>query len=294
MSATVDYGLVKTVVAIENPMVRRGTVELLRQTGFRNVVEASSFVKMHEIINNEEVDLIIANTSMSDIFVGQAIRDLRTELKSSACFTIAILLAETNDHDFLRKVIDCGPDDVLLMPFSPQQLVDRVKILAERRKPFIATFNYVGPDRRKQPRTEGEVIPLVDVPNPLKAKARKANPATLKAAGEAALQRLTTLRIQRGAIQLRWLSEAIRKLTKDVNGVAPEISRHLNLMLAVTQDLRLRTNTWSNTRLLDYLQDLENAASSAVNNDAPLDPGKIDMVLDVASKVAADISRVLS
>lgn len=63
-----------------------------------------------------------------------------------------------------------GADDMMVKPFSAKQVQDRLVNLIEARKSFVVTADYIGPDRRRQPR-EGIQIPLFDVPNTLRMKA---------------------------------------------------------------------------------------------------------------------------
>lgn len=63
-----------------------------------------------------------------------------------------------------------GADDMMAKPFSAKQVQDRLANLIEARKSFVVTADYIGPDRRRQPR-EGIQIPLFDVPNTLRMKA---------------------------------------------------------------------------------------------------------------------------
>lgn len=73
------------------------------------------------------------------------------------------------DQDLVEKVADCGADALLVKPFAPKQLIERIEFLANRRKKFVVTSGYVGPDRRKD-QTRESPIPLIDVPNTLRAK----------------------------------------------------------------------------------------------------------------------------
>lgn len=295
MALKTDYGNVRTMLAIENPMVRRGAMGLLNQIGFKNIIELSNFVKIHQIVNEEEVDLIIANTNIADFFVGQVFKEMRHSLKSITTFAVTVLLCQQADHDYLHKVIDCGPDDVVLMPFSPQQLIDRVKNFTERRKPFIVTYNYVGPDRRKAPRTDGgEVIPLVDVPNLLQARARSGSNPNLKEDADKALQRLIMLKIQRDAVQIRWLCDAIRKLIVASKHDDPAMYENLNGISVACADLKARTASWTNERLQSLMAETDAALASALANHTRVDIRAAERSIDVAIKISAEISRVLS
>lgn len=70
----------------------------------------------------------------------------------------------------LMRFNSTGADDIMVKPFSAKQVQDRLANLIEARKNFVVTADYLGPDRRRQPR-EGIQIPLFDVPNTLRMKA---------------------------------------------------------------------------------------------------------------------------
>ena len=67
--------------------------------------------------------------------------------------------------------MNSGPDDLLLIPFAPDQIMSRLKILVERRKPFVVTHDYIGPDRRTAPRPGTTSATQFQVPNPARAQA---------------------------------------------------------------------------------------------------------------------------
>ena len=48
----------------------------------------------------------------------------------------------------MRSAVDSGADDFVLRPFSTDVLAQRIAAIVERRKPFVISTGYVGPDRR--------------------------------------------------------------------------------------------------------------------------------------------------
>ena len=57
---------------------------------------------------------------------------------------------------------------MLTLPMSVSKLESAVKTLIDRRKPFVVTSAYFGPDRRKGKHSDGEQVPLITVPNSLR------------------------------------------------------------------------------------------------------------------------------
>ena len=70
----------------------------------------------------------------------------------------------------LMRFNNTGADDMMVKPFSTKQVQDRLTNLIDTRRSFVVTADYIGPDRRRQPR-EGIQIPLFDVPNTVRLKA---------------------------------------------------------------------------------------------------------------------------
>lgn len=68
------------------------------------------------------------------------------------------------------KMINAGVDLLVAAPMSPKQVLDRVEAMVYSRLPFVVTSSYIGPDRRKDHGRE-QTVPLIDVPNTLRAKA---------------------------------------------------------------------------------------------------------------------------
>ena len=85
-------------------------------------------------------------------------------------FTPALTIAISWDPT--AKLVDqfagSGADYLVAAPFSPKQIIDRIRAIVHHRTPFVVTSDYIGPDRRDGGR--GTELPLIDVPNSLRAK----------------------------------------------------------------------------------------------------------------------------
>ena len=66
-------------------------------------------------------------------------------------FIVIIVTAWENNNALVGRVINSGADDLLLRPFSTAVLGNRIRTHVERRKGFVITSEYVGPDRRNDP-----------------------------------------------------------------------------------------------------------------------------------------------
>ncbi|MFO1247578.1 MAG: hypothetical protein U1E93_04990 [Alphaproteobacteria bacterium] len=64
-------------------------------------------------------------------------------------FIVIIVTAWEKSSALINKVVSSGADDLILRPFSTASLGQRIETHIDRRKGFVITTDYVGPDRRK-------------------------------------------------------------------------------------------------------------------------------------------------
>jgi len=106
----------------------------LKSAGF-SIIKASNGLEALELIENHSPDLIILDwmmPKMSGIDVCRTLRS-RSETKQTP---IIILSARSEDSD-KSLGLDTGADDYISKPFSPRELVSRVKALLRRARPAL-------------------------------------------------------------------------------------------------------------------------------------------------------------
>ena len=205
----VDYSTVSTLIAIDNQIVRRGVMDALKHAGFGKCAEAASQPAFQEALEKTSFDLIIMVSEFGGFPMAPMISQMRLGRATHHPFPIVMMLLAEGEKDYVRRVVDCGPDYILLMPVAPGPILARVEELAVRRRPFVVTFDYVGPDRRKEIRPGTEQLQQFVVPNPLAARVKGATDQQLQHQVDLAKISLHNLRMERYAVQLRWLANAL-------------------------------------------------------------------------------------
>ena len=104
-------------------------------------------------------------------------------------------------------MVNSGADDLLLRPFSTALLGSRIEAHIERRKGFVITTDYVGPDRRKRRQARRSNAEMFDPPNSLKMKAKEKLTADaiakrLDAELKAARDKLNSEKLRRDSFQV--------------------------------------------------------------------------------------------
>jgi len=192
---------------VYDPVVsnRNATRASLNSLGFRKVELAASLDILEAALKQHSPDLLLAELAGTETEICRVMQSVRQGLLAWNPFTIMMVTTWRRDGSVVGQVLNSGADDLVARPFSTTQLGDRIKALIERRKRFIVTHDYIGPDRRRDPnRSGGEGF---EVPNPLMLRAMEGltdNEAEHRIAAdvEHGKEILNAEKLRRDAIQL--------------------------------------------------------------------------------------------
>jgi len=260
-----NFNDVTSLLAIDNPSVRRGLHDFFKAADFGVLTEVSTHVQLHKALEEQSPDLIVTAAELDGFFIGHMISAIRNTRLGGHPFPVVVMLSPMAGHEYLKQVIDSGPDDVLLMPVAPDQLLTRIRALTKRRKPFVVTQDYIGPDRRGKRRPGGEAVPLVDVPNPLSVKVAKGNLTLLRREIETTADSLNAMKLARYAVQIKWLSEAILKMHRDDRVDRPTLGTHAQRLCQIAEDVKLRAAVFADASI-NGLADALTAAAETIDD----------------------------
>ena len=196
------FGRLKTLVFIAADKLREGIIAALRAQGFRELQEARSIEDFGECVRQDSVDLIITLNRLDEIAVGDVVRDLRLGLLQCDPFPIVLALLPNADKSEVMATLDSGVDDLLLFPLSSDILVKRIKQFTQDRRPFVVTHDYIGPDRRLNPRANQAGITLIKVPNPVRSRAVGVSDRDIRRAIEEAALVIDRDKLKQNALHL--------------------------------------------------------------------------------------------
>jgi|GEM_PF-1353043 DNA-binding response OmpR family regulator len=146
----------------------RTTRYAMQQIGFREIESISTVRELRRRVQEDAPHLLVAETGDTEAEVFRLVRAIRAGELSNNPFAAILLTSWKRDTAVVREAIGCGADDVIIRPFSTTFAEERIRVLVRARKPFIATSDYIGPDRRKDATREGGA-PAIRAPNMLKA-----------------------------------------------------------------------------------------------------------------------------
>ena len=121
-------------------------------------------------LQSDPPDLLVAEVTGAESETCALIQAVRQGQLGDNPFIVIIATTWRRDGSIIGQVLNSGADDLVARPVSTTMLGERVRLLAERRKGFVVTSDYIGPDRRRDPRADGASAECVEAPNPLKLR----------------------------------------------------------------------------------------------------------------------------
>ncbi len=231
-----NLGEVRTVLSDGMPASRNTLRSIIYDFGFREIALLNSVVGVAEHLDATPVDLLICDTDLPDGDICDVIHKVRHGECGTDPFLPVISVTWEPTPDVVQKVVRSGADILLTLPVSNELLAEAMERLIRKRKPFVVTSEYIGPDRRGKPRSDEWQTPLVEVPNPLRSRATGVSDDHLY---ERSLEKINDQKIERHAQQISYLVKVIvdhfTDGPRDRNIVA-----HLERLTFVAQDMKLR------------------------------------------------------
>lgn len=126
----------KILICDDEALIRNVLKEYLLQEDYE-VIEASNGIEAIDILKNQDVDLIVMDIMMPKMDGYQAIKEIKS-IKDIPCI---ILSARQEEFDKLIG-FDIGIDDYVTKPFSPKELVARIKAVLKRTVDDEIFFKY--------------------------------------------------------------------------------------------------------------------------------------------------------
>ena len=139
---------------------RNATRAALYMLGFRHIETVPTLEAFAEFIGKNPPDLALCEAQGADEELCNLIQNLRQGAGYNP-FLVVIVTAWVNSSGLVGRVLNSGADDLLLRPFSVAQLGQRVRTHIERRKGFVITTDYVGPDRTRRDSTRPSNVELL-------------------------------------------------------------------------------------------------------------------------------------
>jgi DNA-binding response OmpR family regulator len=249
-------------VLIYDPVAanRTATRTALYALGFRRTVTVSTLEDFIESMQQNAPDIALCEVQGAPEELCATIQHMRQGGTGYNPFIVIIVTAWEKNTTLINKVLSSGADDLLLRPFSTALLGQRIETHIERRKGFVITTDYVGPDRRKD-NCRPSNVEIFEPPNSLKMKAKDKLPSEaiarkLDAELKTAREMLTNEKLRRDSFQVCILW----RLIQDAPLVAGQVSPDLIKLQVLTKSIVTRSRDSEFEAAVEWCQGVMAAA----------------------------------
>lgn len=253
----------------------------LQAIGTGDIVQTGNMAGVRNAVLEGDVDVLICDTVMPEGDLCELISDIRHARLGEDPFLIIMTLISHPTKELIGRAVSAGADDILLKPFDPHQLCERVKGFAKTRKKFVVTTNYVGPDRRQKPRSEGLEVPQIKVPNPLQMRVTGGmRRSEMRRVSQQAYVAINHQKVERHVMQVAWLMERLEPHFDGREALDQETYQsHLDRLLAVAIDLENRISETHLVHVRPLVMTLLRVATESVAAPNNADKGHWKLLL---------------
>jgi len=220
---------------------RTATRAALYALGFRRTETVSTIEAFVESIQKNPPDIALCEAQGQADELCAAIQQMRQGGAGHNPFIVIIVTAWEKSAGLINRVVSSGADDLLLRPFSTALLGQRIEAHIDRRKSFVITTDYVGPDRRKDD-SRASNTELFAPPNSLKMKAKdklsdEVVSRKLDIELKSAREKLHTEKLRRDSFQVCILWRLMQDVLPS-KGAPPELERLCELVRSIERRSR--------------------------------------------------------
>lgn len=205
-----DYPDVEIYLGESHGQMRTALRSALRDIRLNVHEDYEACEPLRQALRDGNADMVIVDADLAGGDACNLIQAIRFDKLGPNPFVPVIVTSWQNDAARLRQLINIGADGLLVKPTSVQAIQSHIDTIIYRRKPFVVTSSYIGPDRRIDPAHTSD-IRLIDVPNTLMSKVRgdRIDPVALQQEIANALKAVNSERLRRNAFELSFLIQVI-------------------------------------------------------------------------------------
>lgn len=148
---------VSALILDDNAHMRGLVRVILAGFGMRQIGEAADCNSALETVAGGEVDIAFVDLKLGGLDGLEFCRRIRLDPESPNRYLPIIMITAYSERSRVIDAINAGVDEFLVKPIRAVDVANRVNAVIERRRPFVQTPGYFGPDRRRRddPRYRG-------------------------------------------------------------------------------------------------------------------------------------------
>lgn len=150
---------VSALILDDNAHMRGLVRVILTSFGVRRIEEASAASEAFAHLAAGDIDIAFVDFKLGGMDGLGFCRHVRMHPESPNVFLPLIMITAYSERSRVIEAINAGVDEFLVKPVRAVDVANRVNAVIERRRPFVKSATYFGPDRRrrKDPRYKGDM-----------------------------------------------------------------------------------------------------------------------------------------
>ncbi len=258
--ATDQFKSAEVLVFKPESVKRTAINKCLRALGFRKINQASSFEELNQLLQTSSPDILLCASDYADEDLIKLVQSLREGLIAPNPFLVVLAMSWCSDDETVTAYRNAGVDGFLSFPLSPPKLGNFLQGQIEQRKKFVATADYVGPDRRRDPARSG--TECFKVVNSFRLKGIGSPAGEIESQVTTALQKsIVRLGAARRRADVMQLCIQWRLLERSRSG-SPDAKNFLRRLRAIAQDVESRAEQASENTTRHHCHTICDATTS--------------------------------
>jgi len=278
------YEDLRTVIALPDATARKTLRKTLQSEGMLHCREVAEMPALREKVVQGDPDLLITTLNDQGWDTAGLIRDIRHGAVGSNPFMVIIVLLDQAAPAMVNRVVNAGADDLLLPPWLGRLVIDRLDNFVQGRKPFLVTFDYIGPERRTLVRDDKPPPAIVEIPNPVKwLSDGNEDRAAFRKKIQHACEAINLRKIKSTGGQLRVLSDlAVELFAKEGHSA---ILQTVHSLLDASNEMARRAANTDFAPAIELTSSLRTLCERLLREDRPPKPDEIAVLPTLAAAV---------
>ena len=140
----------KTLIIDDNAHMRELVRAILFSFNMRNIVVAADATTGLAAVHEGGVDLAFVDFRLGDLDGLAFCREIRMGEDSPDPYLPIIMITAYSERSRVKQALDCGIDEFLVKPVRANDVAARINAVVQRRRAFVKSPDYFGPDRRRR------------------------------------------------------------------------------------------------------------------------------------------------
>ncbi len=279
------------LVEQDGPM-RQNIRDILRQNGFDRVRDFDSLSGAGGSIQIDVPDLLFIDAKLGLGPTQKFVSNIRRHELGTNPFVPIIATLWTPEAETINGLVDAGVDDLAIKPISLAQLMDRIDLIVNNRKPFVVTAEFIGPDRRTGERVDAEAIEIPQIPVPttlaMKARGEDIDPYTLQKSIAQTMDEINNQRLLRIAYQIGFSAKLIGE-SGDMPNKIKERRGHAARLVKFVDEMSSRVRGTGYETLLDICNATRDLAEALHKEPRLLDERQVIMLKSLSDALVMSL-----